>query len=429
MGNFHTCGPNEAMVVYGCGHGMIGESGAPLYVAGGRVWVWTCFQVIERLSLETISLTIHSNNVYTKLGVPVSCVGCARVKVGRNDEMLRSAANLFLGKSEGQIQQLALNTMEGHQRAIIGNLTVEEIYKDRKSFGLAVRNCASADLINMGLQVISYTLKDVKDENGYLAALGKTRTAEVQRDAVIGEAQNNRDAGIKKALANEAEQAARYQNETLQAKAKRDFQLKKAAYDAEVQTEKAKAKLAYELQTAISQQAIKQAQMEVKVEERAKQILVQDQEILRREKELEAQVKKPAEAERYRLETIAEAERKKVVLEAEAKAESICLKGEAEAYSIEAKAKAVAEQMSKKADAWRQYQDAAIVDMVLQTLPKVAAEVAAPLTQAKKITMVASGKGDVGAAKLAGEVIDVIDKLPGMVEKLTGVNILKQMNK
>merc|ERR1711881_733222 len=171
-------------------------------------------------------------------------------------------------------------------------------------------------------------------------------------------------------------------------------------------------------QTAISQQAIKQAQMEVKVEERAKQILVQDQEILRREKELEAQVKKPAEAER-----------KKVVLEAEAKAESICLKGEAEAYSIEAKAKAVAEQMSKKADAWRQYQDAAIVDMVLQTLPKVAAEVAAPLTQAKKITMVASGKGDVGAAKLAGEVIDVIDKLPGMVEKLTGVNILKQMNK
>ena len=128
-----------------------------------------------------------------------------------------------------------------------------------------------------------------------------------------------------------------------------------------------------------------------------------------------------------RLETIAQAERNKVILEAEAAAESVRVKGEAQAFAIEAKAKAEAEQMVKKADAWKEYQEAAMVDMVLATLPKVAAEIAAPITSTKKITMVTSGKGDVGAAKLTGEVLDVVAKLPDVVEKLTGVNISKAM--
>lgn len=101
------------------------------------------------------------------------------------------------------------------------------------------------------------------------------------------------------------------------------------------------------------------------------------------------------------------------------------MKAEAEAYAIEAKAKAEAEQMAKKAEAWKEYQDAAMVDMVLETLPKVAAEIAAPLAQTKKITMVSSGKGDVGVEKLTGEVIDIMEKLPGVVQRLTGVDIGK----
>ena len=128
-----------------------------------------------------------------------------------------------------------------------------------------------------------------------------------------------------------------------------------------------------------------------------------------------------------RLETIAQAERNKVILEAEAAAEAVRVKGEAKAFAIEAKAKAEAEQMVKKADAWKEYQEAAMVDMVLATLPKVAAEIAAPISNTKKITMVTSGKGDVGAAKLTGEVLDVVGKLPEVVENLTGVNISKAM--
>ncbi|XP_077972766.1 flotillin-1-like [Styela clava] len=420
---FETCGPNEAMVVSGCGYGR------PLMIPGGRVWKWPMIQQIQRISLNTMTLRIKSENVNTQKGVPISCVGVAQVKIqGQNQEMLANACMQFLGKRETEIQNIALETLEGHQRAIMGNMTVEEIYQDRKKFAKQVFEVASSDLINMGITVVSYTLKDVTDSEGYLSALGKARTAQIHRDARIGEAEAKRDAGIKEALANQAKMKAKFENDAKIAESKRDFELKKAAYDKEVSTKKAESELAYNLQEAITKQSIKEAEMQIKVEERNKQIQVQEQEISRRDKELTAQVKKPAEAEKFRMERIAEAERNRIILEADATAQSIQMKGEAEAFAVEAKAKAEAEQMAKKADAWKDYQEAAMVDMVLSTLPKIAAEIAAPLSATKKITMVSSGKGDIGAAKLTSEVLDVVARLPAVVEKLTGVNMTKALN-
>lgn len=404
--------------------------GRSRFIPGGRIFVWPGIQRLQRLSLNTITLTIESSSVYTQLGVAISVTGIAQVKIqGSNEDMLQSACELFLGKSEREIKKVAQETLEGHQRAIMGNMTVEEIYKDRKKFSKAVFEVASSDLVNMGIYVVSYTLKDLRDEEGYLRALGMKRTAEVQRDARMGEAEARRDAGIKEALAEEKRMQARYLNDIEIAKAQRDFELKKAAYDMEVQTTKAQADLAYNLQAAKTKQRIKEESMQVTVIERGQAIQVQEQEIVRRERELDAQVRKPAEAEKFRLEKIAEANKMRVVMEAEADAEAIQVKGEAEAYAIEAKARAEAEQMAKKADAWKDYQDAAMVDMVLETLPKVAAEIAQPLTNTKKITMVSSGKGDVGAHKLTGEVMSIMEKLPNVVENLTGINISKAVLK
>jgi len=415
---FETCGPNEAMVVSGCLHSR------PVMIPGGSVWVWPVIQQLQRISLNTMTLQIQSTEVTTAQGVPISCIGVAQVKIqGQSQEMLAAACMQFLGKSERQIQSIALETLEGHQRAIMGTMTVEEIYQDRKKFAKNVFEVASSDLVQMGITVVSYTLKDIKDTQGYLHALGKTQTAKVKRDAKIGEARAKRDAGIKEAIANQERLKVRFEKDTEIALAKRDFDLKKAAYDQEVETRRAESEMAYQQQQAVSKQAIKEAEMQVLIEERSKEIQIQEQEILRREKELEAKIKKPADAEKYRLETIAAAERNKITLEAEAEAESIRMRGEAQAFAVEAKAAAEAEQMIKKADAWKDYQEAAMVDMVLQTLPKVAAEIAAPLTRANKVTMVSSGDGDVGAAKLTGEVIDVIGKLPDMIRSLTGVDI------
>ena len=186
--------------------------------------------------------------------------------------------------------------------------------------------------------------------------------------------------------------------------------------------------MAYGLQAAKVQSRIKEEEMQVKVVERQQNIAIQEQEILRKEKELDSKVRKPAEAEKFRLVTIADAEKLKVVLQAEAEAEAIALQGEATAYAIEVKAKAEAEQMAKKADAWNEYKEAALVDMMLQVLPKVAAEISAPVSQVNKITMVSNGEGPVGAGRMTNEILDIMASLPKTVESMTGVDITKRIS-
>jgi len=365
----------------------------------------------------------------TSQGVRISVTGIAQVKInGQNESMIRNAAEQFGDKSNDEVQTICLETMEGHQRAIMGNMTVEQIYKDRQTFSTKVFEVASLDLRLMGISVISYTLKDVRDDEGYLKSLGMTRCAEVQRDAKIGQAEAQQESTIAEAKAAEQEMEAKLTNDTLVAKAKRDFELKKATYDTEVSTADAEAQLAYQLQAAKVNARIKEEEMEVKVVERKQQIAIQEQEILRKEKELDSKVKRPAEAEKYRLGKIAEAEKIRTVLEAEAEAEVRAVKGEAEAYAIEMKAKAEAEQMARKADAWGEYREAALVDMMLKVLPGVAAEVSQPLSQMDKITMVSTGDGPIGASKLTGEVLSIMSSIPDMVRDMTGVNIKQLTN-
>merc|ERR1711892_617404 len=394
---FETSGPNEAMIVSGFGYT------SPAMIPGGRVWVWPCVQQIQRISLNTMTLQINSDHVNTKQGVPISCIGVAQVKVeSRQEQMLSTACTHFLGKDEETIRSIALETMEGHQRAIMGQMTVEEIYQDRKAFSVKVFEVASTDLMNVGIFVVSYTLKDIRDRDGYLKALGMGRTAQVKRDARIGEAHAKMEATMKEAEAEQERMMSKYENDTLIADSKREYDLRKAENKKEVETQKAIEKLAHALQEAKTMQDLKNEEMKIEIVKRTRQIELQDQEILRREKELEATVMKPAEAEKYRVEKIAQADKERAVLEAEAEAE----------------------QMRKKADAWQNYQEAAMVDMVLKTLPQIAAEIAAPLARANKVTMVSSGGGEIGAAKLTGEVLDVVRRLPAVVEAMTGVQLM-----
>ncbi|XP_069097938.1 flotillin-1 [Pleurodeles waltl] len=415
---FYTCGPNEAMVVSGLCRS------PPVMIAGGSVFVLPCVQQIQRISLNTLTLNVKSEKVYTRHGVPISVTGIAQVKIqGQNKEMLAAACQMFLGKSENEVAHISLETLEGHQRAIMAHMTVEEIYKDRQKFSEQVFKVASSDLVNMGISVVSYTLKDIHDDQDYLHSLGKARTAQVQKDARMGEAEAKRDAGIKEARAMQEKVSAQYVSEIEMAKAQRDFELKKAAYDIEVNTRKAESDLAYQLQVAKTKQKIEEQKMQVQVVERTQQIQLQEQEIIRKEKELEARIMKPAEAERFRLEKLAEAERLQLIMQAEAEAESVKVKGEAKAFAIEAKARADAEQMAKKGEAFQQYKDVAMVDMLLEKLPLMAEEISKPLSQVKKVKMVSSGNGEVGAAKLTGEVLEILNRLPDTVEKLTGISI------
>uniref|UniRef100_A0A8D0G0D9 Flotillin n=2 Tax=Strigidae TaxID=30459 RepID=A0A8D0G0D9_STROC len=373
-----------------------------------------------RISLNTLTLNVRSEKVYTRHGVPISVTGIAQVKIqGQNKEMLAAACQMFLGKSESEIAQIALETLEGHQRAIMAHMTVEEIYKDRQKFSEQVFNVASSDLVNMGISVVSYTLKDIHDDQDYLHSLGKGRTAQVQRDARVGEAEAKRDAGIREARARQEQVSAQLLSETAMAQAQRDFQVQQALCDAAVSARKAQADLAYQLQVARTKQQIEEQRAQVLVVERAQQAQLQEHEIGRRERELEATVRKPAEAERYRLERLAEGRGHPLF------PWGVQVTGAARAAAVAARARAEAAQTAAKAEAFGQYQEAAVVDMVLQRLPQVAEAVAQPLLGTRRVTLVAGGSGDIGVSRLPGEILDVVTRLPATVEALTGVSVTK----
>ncbi|MXV80312.1 MAG: flotillin family protein [Chloroflexi bacterium] len=429
MGVIQTVGPNEALVRSGGGD-------QPKVVVGGRTLVIPIFHRSQRLPLSVMTLHVKTENVYTGEGVAVSVDGVAQVKVARSEEAIRTAAQQFLGKTELEVQDVPLQTLEGHQRAILGTLTVEEIYRDREKFASQVRTVASPDLAGMGLEIVSFTIRDIKDPGGYLDALGVRRTAEVRRDATIGQAEAERDAGIRSAEAKREQEAATFEAETRIAESERGYNVQKAAYDQEVNARQAEAELADELQRAKTQQEIRREEVEIEVVERAKQIELQQQEIQRRERELEATVRKPAEAERYRLETIAEGNRNAVVAEAaadadatrlqgEAQAEVIRLTGQAEAEAIEAKGAAEAAAMKLKAEAWKQYGEAAVIQQVLETLPAVAEAVAQPLARTDRIVMFGGGDGGgTGASKLTRDITRTVAQVPEVIESLTGIDIV-----
>merc|ERR1712112_567383 len=343
---------------------------------------------VQKMSLEVMTLNPVCDNVETKQGVPLTVTGVAQVKIMKNPELLGIAAEQFLGKREEEITDTILQTLEGHLRAILRTLTVEEVYKDRDQFANLVRDIATPDVGRMGIEILSFTIKDVYDNVDYLSSLGKSQTAAVKRDAEIGVAQANRDAGIREAECEKAAMDIKYSTDTKIEDNSRGFKLQKANFDSEVNTAKAEAQLAYELQAAKIQQKIRTEEMEVEVVERRKQIEIEDQEIKRKEKELVAKVKLPAEAEAFKVQTVAEGERSKVLASARGESDRIKLLGSAEARAVEAVGRAEAEQMRMKAAAYAQYGDAAVMSLVLEALPQIAAEVSAPLSKTGEIVLI-----------------------------------------
>merc|ERR1719244_497031 len=346
------------------------------------------------------------DNVETKQGVPLTVTGVAQVKIMKNPELLGVAAEQFLGKKEDEITDTILQTLEGHLRAILGTLTVEEVYKDRDQFANLVREIAAPEKAAMGIEILSFTIKDVYDNVDYLASLGKTQTAVVKRDAEIGVAQANRDAGIREAECEKSAMDIKYSTDTKIEDNSRAFKLQKANFDKEVNSAKAEAQLAYELQAAKIQQKIRNEEIQIQVVERRKQIEIEEQEIKRKEKELMATIKLPAEAEAYKVQTIAEGNRTKVVESAKAEGEKIRLIGAAEAKAVEAVGRAEAESMRMKASAYKQYGDAAVMSLVLEALPSIAAEVAAPLSRTDEIVLLG------GSDRTTTEVNKLVSQLP-----------------
>ncbi len=431
---YRKAGPHEALVVYGFGGTRV--------VKGHGTIVLPMVQVCRGLSLELMSFDVApQQDLYTKQGVAVTVEAVAQIKVKSDMESILTASEQFLTKTDQEREGLIRLVMEGHLRGIIGQLTVEEIVKQPEMVADRMRSTCADDMNKMGLEVISFTIKEVRDKNEYITNMGKPDVARIKRDADVATAEADRDTAIKRALAQREAAVAKAQAdqervlaETLsmakQAEAQRDLEIKKAQYLEVTKRQQAQADKAYDIQTNIMQQQVVAEQVKVQQVEKEQQVKVQEAEISRREKELIATVLKQAEIERQRIETLAEAEKQRLMVEAEGRASSIRAQGEAEAEIIFKKGDAEARAMNVKAEAFQEYNQAAVIDKLLTGLPEVVRALASPLANVDKITIVSTGNGDAaGMSKITGDITKMAAQVPALFETLSGMSINELLSK
>lgn len=439
---YRKVGPNEALIVYGFG-------GTKVVKGSGKV-IWPMIQQSRELSLELMSFDVApTQDLYTNQGVAVNVEAVAQIKVKSDPVSILTASEQFLSMDYEAMQGLIRLVMEGHLRGIVGQLTVEAIVKEPEMVADRMRANVAEDMSKMGLEVVSFTIREVTDSNEYILNMGKPdvalvrRTADIamaeaERDTAIRRAQAMREAKIAEAAAEQEKVLAESLSQTKQAEAVRDLNLKQAEYERSVQEQRAQADKAYEIEASIQQQKIVQEQVRVEQVRKQGEIAVQEAEILRREKELIATVLRAAEVEKQRIETLAEADRQRQVLQAQAQAEKTRLEGEAqaevvritgqaEAEIILAKGKSEADAMQIKAAAFQNYNQAAILDKLLSQMPEMVRAAAEPLNRVDKITVVSTGGdgdgGSTGMNRITGDMTQLVAQVPALLEALTGVNL------
>jgi len=423
---FRKAGPHEAIIVYGF-------RGTRVVQGSGTV-IFPMVESARGLSLELMSFDVApKQDLYTRQGVAVTVEAVAQIKVKSDRESILTAAEQFLTKAPEEREGLIRLVMEGHLRGIIGQLTVEEIVKQPEMVGERMRGTCADDMNKMGLEVISFTIKEVRDKNEYITNMGRPDIARIKRDADVAAAEAERDTAIKraeasresaiaKANADQARVLAETLSQAKQAESQRDLEVKKAEYLEMVKKQQAQADKTYEIQTNVMQQRVRAEEVTIHQVEKEHEVLVQEAEIKRREYELMATVMKAAEYERRRIETLAEAEKNRMVMEAEGRAASIRAQGEAEAEIIFKKGEAEAKAMNVKAEAYQEFNQAAILDKLITGLPEVVKALAAPLSNVDKITVVSTGNGtSAGLHKITGDITEMAAQVPALFESLSGM--------
>jgi flotillin len=431
---YRKAGPHEALVVYGF-------RGTRIVKGQGTV-IFPMIESFHELSLQLMSFDVApQQDLYTMQGVAVTVEAVAQIKVKSDPESIKTAAEQFLTKSDQEREALIRLVMEGHLRGIIGQLSVEQIVKEPEMVGDRMRATCADDMSKMGLEVISFTIKEVRDKNDYISNMGRPDIARIKRDADVATAEAERDTAIKRAEATRAAAVARAQAdqervlaETLsqakQAESTRDLEIKKAQYLETTKKQQAQADKAYDIQTNIMQQQVIAESVKVQQIEKEQQIKVQEAEIKRRQNELTATVLKQAEVERGRIETLASAEKMRLTAEAEGHAAAIRAQGEAEAEIILKKGQAEAQAMSVKAEAYQEWNQAAVVDKLLTGLPEIVRALSAPLANVDKITIVSTGDGDAaGMHKVTGDLTKIAAQIPALFETLSGMKMSELLGK
>ncbi len=434
---FRKAGPHEAIIVYGL-------RGTRIIIGRGTVIV-PMIESYRQLSLQLMSFDVApQQDLYTKQGVAVTVEAVAQIKVKSDTESIRTASEQFLTKTDVAREGLIRLVMEGHLRGIIGQLSVEQIVKEPEMVGDRMRATCADDISKMGLEVISFTIKEVRDKNDYITNMGRPDVARIKRDADVATAEAERDTAIRRADAMRSAAVAKSQADqervlaealslAAQAEAQRDLEIKKAQYSELVKRQQAQADKAYDIQANVMQQQVVAEAVKIRQIEKEQEVKVQEAEILRHEKELIATVLKGAEIEKQRIEMIAEASRRKMTIEAEGSASATRAQGEADADIILRKGEAEAKAMNVKAEAYQEWNQAAVVDKLISVLPELMRAMSAPLANVDKITIVSTGEngssGSTGMHQITGDMTKMVAQIPVLLETLSGMRMSDLLGK
>lgn len=425
----------------------------PKFVIGKSALRIPFLQRVDKLELKMISVDVKTKeSVPTNEYINVNIDSAVKIKVGSSKEMLEKAASNFLNKNEDYIRNSVGDVLEGNVREIIGQMRLEDIVQDRKMFAEKVQENAAPDMARMGLEIVSFNVQNVTDEGNVIENLGIDRVVSISKSAQISRAESERDIEVAKANATKQANDARIEAETAIAERNNELEIKKQELKRAADVKKAEADAAYEIQQQEQRKTIEITTADANIAKQEKEIELREKEIAVKEKTLDADIRKQAEAEKYATQQKADAQLYQRQKEAEAKqfeiqkqaeakkaqaeadrfakeqeAEAVKAQGIAEAESIKAKGLAEAEAMEKKAEAMAKYGKAAMTEMIIKVLPQMAEAIAKPLESIDKVTIIDGGSGENGVGTFSGNVPSVLAKTIESIKETTGFDLTEVM--
>ena len=399
----------------------------------------------DELNLQLIPIDVKTSSaVPTADYININVDAAVNVKISDNSERLGLAAQNFLNKRVDYIANVAREVLEGNMREIVGRMNLEEMVSDRQKFAELVKENAEPDLAKMGLDIVSFNVQNFVDGNGVIENLGVDNIVKIQKNAAISRAVSERDIAQAQSKAFQEANDAKIAAETIIAEKNNELAIKKAELKKTADAKQAEADAAYTIQQEQSRKAIEIATADANIMKQEKEIELRRKDVEVTEQELDAKIKKQAEAEKFAAQQRADAELYKRQKEAEAQlfemqkdaeaqkaqaeaikyqmeqeAAGIQAKGEAEAKAIEAKGMAEAEALNKKADAMKKYGEAAVMEMYFNMLPKAVEAAAKPLENVDKITMYGEGN----SAKLVSDIVTTATQVSEGMNESIGIDL------
>ncbi len=429
----------------------------PKYIMGRSSVRIPFLQRIDRLSLRMLSVDVKTSKTIPTLDyINIMVDSVATVKISTDPELLKHAAENFLNKDSNYINMMVVNVLEGNLREIIGSMKLVDIMNDRKTFATKVQENAAVDMAKMGLEIVSFNIQNIDDAGlGVIENLGIANTVAIRKNAEISRADAEKEIAVAQAEARKQANDAQIASETQIAQKNNELDIRKSELKVQADIKRAEADAAYEIQKQEQAKTIETQTVNVQIAKAEREAELKQKEVIVRQQELAAQVERQADAEKYRAEKEAEArlvqrqrqaeaekyEQEKIAEAQKAKADAsryaaeqeaagITAKGLAEAEAIRAKGLAEAEAMEKKADAYKKYNGAAVVEMMINILPQMAAEVSKPLAAIDKVSIYGSsgsGSDAAGISQISGNMPVVMKQVFDTMTEATGVDFTEIM--